>query len=157
MQISKILSVMPNASLWSRLFGALTIAEEEIAAARLPKKLSSTVFLAVVPPPIFEGKTDALYRSHVRELIARVKSGADLSLGTDAECLCAMLEVATQAPLTPSGNAVAHELFRRVFPKRAADMDATDGGIVRETWAGQVDEDITAMRRKLRVQRNAGL
>src|SRR4051794_24769523 len=68
-------------------FRFLEVAEDELSAASLPRPLERRVFWASLPSALLREKGEHLYRSHVRELVARARAGEDLRPGTDAECL----------------------------------------------------------------------
>lgn len=130
------------------LFDRMTIAEEEIARLeREPPGAFSTVY----PTPVLRGKRRDLYRAHVRELLERLERGAGkakLEEATDAELLAGMYEASARAPLSSEASAVYDRLFSRIFPEkwRSLGWEATA-----EAWKGQVDEDIRAARRAMRV------
>ena len=52
-----------------RIFEFMTIAEEEIAEAKMAD--SSGAFAALVPPAGFSGLSPRIYRHHAREIVAR--------------------------------------------------------------------------------------
>ncbi len=123
-------------------FRLMEIAEEEIA--RVGDR--DGFFLVLTPPPGFSMLDERLYRSHARELADRVASGGDTTEGTDAEVLAAYLRASLDAPLTSTAAAVVEELWERVFPGTGI----LGGERTREAWAGQVEEDAGAVRRRLR-------
>lgn len=110
------------------LFHRMGIVEEELKAAKLPKKLDSLVFKYACPSPVLRAKGDELYRAHVHELIARVAKFTpgwherDMLNATDAECLAAFSETSFRSPLNSAGQVVMEYLFARVFPERAAEV-----------------------------------
>ena len=129
------------------MFCHMDIAEEEITRGKLHYptkfKIINDSFMLLVTPAVLKGKCDEAYRAHVREIIERVALGQDTRPGTTAECLCHMMEVALKAPLTGGGQAITERLFDTVFPGK---FEIT----TKEHWPGQVDDDVLAMRKKLR-------
>jgi hypothetical protein len=126
------------------------IAEEELAAAQLPPEVRARAFGVLIPTAALRGKTAELYRAHARELLGRLARGEDTSPGTLAECLSACLYTAGDAPLRQEGQALTEWLFAEVFPEQAK---AIGCGEARERWAGQVQEDLAALRRRLATRR----
>lgn len=106
----------------------------------------SAIFRLLAPSEPLHGKSDTVYRVHVRELIRRSAEGRDTRLATKAEMLCAMLDAATVAPLSSNGAAIADHLFVECFGFLPGEAEAT-----KEQWEGQVDEDLEVMARKLMV------
>jgi len=98
-----------------RELGRVGLAEEEIQAAMARHPAAADpiwhAFALLVPTGAKVGLTDAVYRSHCRELLDRVALGADLRAGTAAECCVALCEVSTAVPL----NTVAAGLYHRVW------------------------------------------
>lgn len=130
-----------------RMFEAMEIAEVEIARGGLTKVEGSRVFGVACPNPPIRGKSLELYRAHVKELIARVKVGADLRPATDAELLAVFSDTSLIAPMGQNGAAAFEALWARVFPK--AKIEGQSAG--REQWAGAVAEVIETARRKYTV------
>jgi hypothetical protein len=126
----------------SRTFDLVEICEEEIARSASPEKIS---FLALRPTDGMTGIADGVYRSHCRELIARMMADESLEPGTAAECLLVVSRTSLIAPLGQTANAVAHRLFREVFGVPVVE----DGYEPSEAWAGAADEEIRTLRRKL--------
>lgn len=126
-------------------FDCMGVAEEEL------RGVADEAFMLLWPSPLLVGKSLKLYRSHARELVARFKAEEDTRLGTDAECLAAILHGALKAPLDSTAGALAERLFRGVF-----DADEVRrlglGEAPREPWPGASDELLTTLRRKLRVE-----
>lgn len=139
-------------SVVSQMFRHMEIAEEEIAAV-YPRDAQNKptdppgLFMACTTPEGFSGKSETLYRHHVREMIARSKTKKpNYSLATEAECLVGILYASHAAPLTHEGMVLAERLFERV-------MRTTFGKHTPEQWAGQFDEALSVARRKVRTGR----
>lgn len=64
-------------------------------------------------------RTEFVYRSHCRQLLARVVSQGDTRLPTDAEIAAACSETSLHAPLSPGGATVYMRAFARAFPDKA--------------------------------------
>lgn len=127
----------------ARLFDLMGIAEAELAAVGAPD-----AFGACWPTPVLrEYPAEPLYRSHVRELGRRFLERGDPRPATDAELLASMMLTALRAPLSTEGANVVEELCRRAMPEISAKLPELGGA--RESWAGQIEEDIGAARRKL--------
>lgn len=110
-------------SAFERVFTCLAVAEDELAKADGP--VPDGLFKVLRPTPLFEGKTLDVYRSHVRELIARgvaLQKGqkADLSAATRAEVLLYLSGASLVAPLNRGGLMLYHHLFEEVFGAEAA-------------------------------------
>lgn len=135
-----------DASRVRRAFRAMEIAEEEIAAAKLatPRKRKSLhgAFRAMYSRELLL-YPDAVYRAHVREILARVRLGADLSPGTDAEVLVAMSAVSLAGPPGAGFAAAMSKVFFSVFPD--AKLEAAGA----EYYSGQIEEIVGEFRRKL--------
>jgi len=137
----------------SRAFDLMKIAEEEISAAeraapRAKKKIHGAFRYMHSKYLVRYG--DGVYRAHAREIIARVKRGADLSPGTDAECLAALSEMSLRAPPSADFALAMATVFRAVFP--AAPADLTEMG--RESYEGRTAEILGELRRKLSHERD---
>lgn len=143
----------PMGSVVSEVFRCMEVAEEEIETTGLTAEQRREAFGILVPSGPLRGKAVEVYRAHVREILGRLARGEDLKPGTDAECLCACLYAAGDAPLRQEGQAVTEWLFARVFPERAAAVIGEDRA--RERWDGQVLEDVAQLRRRLAVERKA--
>jgi hypothetical protein len=131
-----------------QIFNALSIAEEELEGRDLPG-----LFAILAPTEPLHRKSDVLYRSHVRELIARAHDGKNLAPATDAECLGMLSDLSAKAPLNANAGAVSKRLFRTIFP----DHDIFKDVDFQERWPGQVDEDLRELRRKLSVEARRGM
>jgi hypothetical protein len=136
-------------------FDMMGIAEEEIADAmraartRWVRARLDASFGVLTPPPAMVGKASALYVYHVREMLARVASGADTRPGTDAEVLVGLLAASVVAPLDGTGTMLAEKLFRRVFPD--AERVLGPGTGTHETYPGEMAARLEEARRVCRV------
>jgi hypothetical protein len=102
-------------------FTCMTIAEEEIAAAkRRYKRVAGRVngaFVVLMPSAPLKGFSVELYRVHARELLERVARGQDTRLGTKAEVVALLSETSMKSPLTSDGYVLAAKLFRDLYPQ----------------------------------------
>ncbi|MDX2012002.1 MAG: hypothetical protein SFW67_17550 [Myxococcaceae bacterium] len=136
-----------------RVLDCITIAGELLAEA-FPGRVGEPegLFMLLQPPLALQGKADALYRAHAKELIQRAAAGEDTRLATRAEVLVGLLGTSLRAPLRTEAQACAERLFNEVFPGVVACS-------AREAWSGQVEQDIAEAQRKLqepsRVLRSA--
>ncbi len=139
-------------------FQCMDIAQEEMERAELlhgdQKEKIKDAFLDLMPG-MFVGRPDQLYRSHCRELLGRVVSGADLCPGTRAEAMLAMHATSLLAPLNAQGSALYESLFTGIFgePARAR----ASGGRLwwDEPWPGASDELLSTISRRLARDRRA--
>lgn len=93
----------------------------------------------------------ALYRHHCTELVARMKTGADLDDGTRAEVLIERMHASLRAPLNTEWAAVYETLFAEIMPEQFVRLGLARP--VSEKWKGQVEEHIATTRRQLRKSR----
>lgn len=133
-------------------FGAMSIAEDEIASA-FPCRADEPkgLFLALALPDVMKHMTLDLYRAHARELVDRARTGEDLALATRAEVLAGLYGASARAPLRREAWAI----YRRLFAELLPDLFASLPPDVRqadheERWEGQVEEDIRSAQRSLR-------
>jgi hypothetical protein len=124
------------------VFQMMQIAEEELALNGLSKHKGA--FLAICPPSAFRGKVEALYRAHVKELCARMVNDQSIELGTDAECLCAIMEGAARSPLRSNIVQAAERLFRAVLPSHSQVLED-----VPERHPEEVNEFIEGLRKQV--------
>lgn len=137
----------------ARVFGLMRIAEEEIAADQARNGFTSVdAFPVLYPPPDMLMRADAVYRSHARELVERVRAGEDTRLGTKAEVLLAMSEVSLVAP--PSEN-FAHLMERLFNEVMGPDVFVFDAAQPRESWPGASDDTLGELRRKVAKPKRA--
>jgi hypothetical protein len=101
-------------------FRCMEIAEEEIAFARarypLFEKGINSAFRVLCPPDSLRSVSSEVYRHHCCELLERVTRNADMHLGTDAECLCALSEASIAALPNRRASLLYWRLFNRVLP-----------------------------------------
>lgn len=134
----------------SRLFACMEIAEEEIAAAGLSRDQGQEAFRVLQPSEPLRDLSKDVYRAHARELCARVARGEDCAPATKAEALACMMQMATKAPLTQSGQAIAEHLFAELFPAQATRHLGAE--LAPEKWSGQVAEDLDSLCKRFRVE-----
>ena len=137
----------------ARVFRCQAIAEEEITAAKKRNKKANFDghFMALKPPASFIGKSDDLYRHHVRELlerVAKVASRNPLSPATKAEVLAKLMDESLIAPPSSQYVALAPALFREVFPNSGIDLGVDDG----QPWPTSNEELLADLRKRLRVE-----
>ncbi len=110
------------------------------------QRVSKQAFAILCPPELLRGKCEQVYRAHVRELLQRVVNNQDTTAPTQAELLCAMLEMSYRAPLNCQYTAVAEHLYPRVMDR------PLDGTPTPEPWTGATQEALTKLSRKLLVR-----
>jgi len=135
-------------------FARMDVAEEEISRAGNPAALS---FLALCPPPEFQGLALWLYRAHARELCERARDGSRLKWATYAEITIGMHRATLVAPPTQEFGAAyavamkrAAELGDHEVPEHLVDQGGPAGW--REPWPGRSEEILKEARRKLAVK-----
>jgi hypothetical protein len=129
-------------------------AEEEIdhAGAQHPAH-GDDLFHAfpLLTPTVGLMSTQFVYRSHCRELLARVVTGDDTRPPTNAEIAAACCETSLLGPLKPGGFTVYMRAFGRAFPDKAGHL--SDDIEAYEHVAGpQADDLERGLRRKLTVK-----
>ena len=150
------------------LFSLMEIAEQEIAAQATQlratkrrylemgfsrecieqldqaiQRVTKQAFAILCPPELLRGKCPQVYRAHARELVRRVADTQDTTAPTDAEILCATLEMSYQAPLNQQYAALAEHLYPRV-------MDTESDGIpTPEPWTGATLEARVRLARSM--------
>ena len=101
-------------------FRCMEIAEEEIAFARARypvfEKQINAAFRFLCPPDSLRSVSSEVYRHHCCELLERVARKADMRLGTDAECLCALSQASMAALPNRNASLLYWRLFNRVLP-----------------------------------------
>lgn len=132
------------------IFEMLEVCGEE---AERSGDVDSELWTMLAPGDAFRGTAIAVYRSHVRELIARSRAGRRLDLGTDAEVLLGLREASLVAPLTRSGTMLYHVAFRSVMGEAAYQRLFGDSAPPRERWDGELLELWSEARRKVRTGR----
>lgn len=112
-------------------FRCMEIAEEEIAFARarhpVSQKEINSAFRFLCPPDTLRHVSSEVYRHHCRELLERVTRKADMRLGTDAECLCALSEASMAALPNRNASLLYWRLFTRVLPRDAERIRVASG------------------------------
>lgn len=144
--ISKIINGgMPLGSAVGRVFDFMGIAEEEIERAKLahPKHAKSihASFDLLMPGKLISTSED-LYRSHCRELLARVVKGGDVKPGTNAECCHAFMTMSLKSPLR-GGAATAYRTALLTALPRLANRLEWDA---QEDYAGETEEILRDLR-----------
>lgn len=131
-------------------FSRIDIAEQEIAALTLLQRadLPDNAFLMLVPPAIFTGLDDQLYRHHVRELLSRMRNRMDVHHGTDAELLAHLCAASLVRPPAARQNALIHHLWFAVF---GATVDG--GPLPAEEYPNAVNEDRCYQKKRIKIQR----
>lgn len=124
------------------LFASMDIAEEVMAATgNVPG-----AFIHLQPSEVLRSKAEWLFRSHCYEIVERVKQGKDTRPGTQAECLAALMEAATQAPLGQDARAAVATLWANLAPP---DLVATADGFAPAYSPHGVADVIAETRRKM--------
>jgi len=136
-------------NVWN-LFGLMKIAEGEIhAAVHLSPRRSAelnAVFGVACPSPGLRGKSEELYRHHVRELIARAyDDNQDMRPGTKAEVLAALSDASLVAPPGQQIGALMEELCAEMG------FAPPDGEPIKPPWPTASAELLHEARRKLAV------
>ena len=136
------------------VFVRMDVAEEEISRAGNPEALP---FLALCPPPEFQGLALWLYRAHARELCERARDGSRLRAATYAEITIGMHRTTLVAPPAQEFGAAyavamkrAAELGDHEVPEHLVDQGGPAGW--REPWPGRSEEILKEARRKLAVK-----
>jgi hypothetical protein len=132
-------------------FTAIDWAEQEITAARRrhPAAAGRIWHSFVLLRPTYDlMTTEAVFRAHCAELLARVAADADTRPGTAAECCIALCETSQLAPLTHA----AVGLYARMWQTAGLpEVDLTDHLVHYETLEGAlIDDHEQWLRGKLR-------
>jgi hypothetical protein len=142
----------------SDVFDQTQWAEEEIAAAqqRWPGQADSLwhAFSVLAPSPVLNQIRPAefVYRSHFRELLARVAGGRDTRPATDAELACACCYATLQIPPGTVATGLYARVWHRAFPGHGSAMTGIAENGHYEAIAGQQIDDLeTTCRRTLTV------
>ncbi|WP_261571158.1 hypothetical protein [Frankia gtarii] len=109
-----------------RAFQQIDGAETEIAHAmtRWPAHRDALyhAFPLLTPTHRFMG-TEFVYRSHCREILKRVATGADTRPGTAAEICCLCAEVSQQIPFNAAAAGLYFRMWAAAFPDHPLDTD----------------------------------
>jgi hypothetical protein len=95
-------------------------AEDEIGRAqhRTPGKAGQLYHsFRLLRPEHTLMSTEFVYRSHCREILARVAAGQDTRAATDAEIVCALHDVSLVVPPGHSTTGLYFRLWERAFPE----------------------------------------
>lgn len=136
----------PSGSAVRFTFTCMEIAESELSRA-FGGSEPPGAFRVLVPPSVLRDTAPRLYTAHVRELIQRMKLGADLRPGTDAECLATFSHASLVAPPHHEIARAFDVLFRRVFPEESVGGSLSE--FAGESWAGRDSEIINGVRKGL--------
>lgn len=127
-----------------QVFSCMGIAEEEISAYqrrhRSRAQKANRAFRWLLPSDLLRGKSEKVYRAHVRELIDRVARGQNPIPLTKAEVLSLLSAQSLIAPLAAQYSACMGKLFRDLG---LGDVEATP-----EPWKGASEELLDELRRK---------
>jgi len=136
------------------LFTAMDWADEEIAAAsrRHPGQadLLYHAFPVLTPRHVGPGMgTEFVYRGHVRELLDRLATGADLRPATAAEICLALSDVSMVVSMHGAGAGLYFRMWLAAFPGHPVTADQADHQSHYEHLHGpQIDDLEKTMRRK---------
>lgn len=135
----------PLSNTIAHAFDLMRVAEEEIAAAkrrhpRVARRLHVSFMLLV--PGLLSSAPESLYRKHCVELLGRVKSGKDVTPGTDAELAFVLMQASLAAPPDRDHACAYARVFARLFPARRDIVE----GLEHESHAGAVDEILNRLR-----------
>lgn len=132
-----------------RVLNLVQVAEEEIASATTAHPAKAKELRAAFQDYLFPGElanfSADVYRSHAREVLGRVARGEDVSPGTDAECLVALSLASLKAPLASGHLAAMEHVFAKVYPNHKD----TAAPLGREAYAGETEEILTELRKKI--------
>lgn len=154
-QISKLDEILGGgtAGMLTGLFERMEWAEDEIdRAMRRHKASASTLyhsFSLLTPTGVMSERAEFVYRSHVRELLARVVAGQDTRPGTAAEVCLACSESSLVAPLTDTAAGLYGRMWDAAgfpgdqFHARQEHHEALSGSLI--------DDAERELRRKLAV------
>ncbi len=141
------------AAQYKRFDRYLSVAEEEIAKAFAdPHSADARVcFRACCPNPIFYGKTEEVYRAHVREMAKRVQERTPkFEEPTGAELICILSGASLSAPLSKPYSMLYERLLHEHLPETTRRLEPSDR---KEDWPGELDEIERALRRRFKRPR----
>jgi hypothetical protein len=136
---------------FGRIFDLLEVCGDEVE--HCGAEVGHELWMLLAPGEAFRCTVPEVYRSHVRELLARAAAGERLDLGTDAEVLLGMREASLVAPLTRGGTMLYHTAFRSVMGEAVYQDLLGRREPPLELWDGQLDELWAKARRKVRTER----
>jgi hypothetical protein len=143
----ELLNLIPKGP--RQAFICLSVATDEVERyEHVPRDL----WMALHPPMGLVGRTEAMYRSHVRELLARAESCNDLDVITDAEILAGLSNASLKAPLNQPGALLYHHLFRTIFGEEVHDKILDGTPPPEPSWPMQLQELLHDAKRQ-RVSR----
>lgn len=138
------------------LFEAMEWAEEEIRSARRRHPRQADIihhaFGVLAPRNIGPDMgTEFVYRGHVRELLERVATGADLRPATAAEVCLTLVQTSLQAPMHGPGAGLYFRMWRQAFPGNQLTIEfAQQQGSYERLHGSRIDEFEADLRHKLR-------
>lgn len=130
-------------------FQALEWAEEEIETTQRehPQHTDRLWHASKLLCPTHElMRREFLYRSHVRELLARVLAGGDTRAGTAVECVLACSETSLAASLNAAGGG----LYVRMWRLAGLPAIDSDSGHYEAMCASTIDELEAQLRKRLK-------
>jgi hypothetical protein len=133
------------------IFRAMEIAEEEIVRARGTSEVDredpvwNAFMLLRTTHPLMQ--TEFVYRSHCREIVARVRDGKDTRPATDAEIVAGISETSQSFPLNHALVGLQARLFRRAFP---VEYKAIAGDLDLDAYERMHGDEMDEWERKLR-------
>lgn len=131
-----------------KVFDLVAVAEQEIERAIKEHPSKANELRAAFQEHLFPGElarfSDRVYRAHACEVLQRIADGKDPKPGTMAECLVALSLASLKAPLSSSYTAAMEKAFVYVFPEKH-----TEPRVGREAWAGETEEILTELRKKI--------
>lgn len=132
------------------VFSAMETTEEVLAQRGLShaERGGVSLFMRCAPTPVLEkAKAREVMVMHVNELCDRYERGEPFELATNAEIICALHGASLRAPLNAEAMAVLKHITTGTF------LEACYHDVVlRERWAGHVQETLSTLRRQLRAE-----
>jgi len=137
-------------------FSRMDVAEEEIQRAQQVYPDQSDrlwcAFHLLCPPSILNGRPVEMYQAYCRELLERIATEEDTTLGTNAECLIALSEASLRSPMTQTAKALYFDLFKAVFGEDVIDkLDIAKGAQYMVAQPVFKEELLQDIRKKIRV------
>jgi hypothetical protein len=133
-------------------FEFIQVAEEEVRRF-LKRQPESAAQLRTMPLVLLRPSSECmkkarveLYRHHCAELLERIRTGADTTLGTSAEVMLLLSRVSLVRPLGVQEASLYARLFSDAFP--CVDI----GECVAEPWPGACSELLKAIQHQLRIE-----